>query len=316
MFAKIAIASAVAVAAAQATGLGYGASSYGAASYGAPSYGGYGQAIAAPAYGGYGHAAPLAYAAAAPVVAKAQIAYPPQPYKFGYDSVDEYGTKQSRHEVSDEYNNKKGSYSFSDAHGIARQVDYVADGHGFRASIKTNEPGTAPSAPAAAHYNAAPVAIKAVAAAPIIAYPPQPYKFGYDSVDEYGTKQSRHEVSDEHNNKKGSYSFTDARGISRHVEYVADGHGFRAQIKTNEPGTASSAPAAAHYDAHPIAIKAVAAAPVAAYAKAPIATYAKAPIATYAKAPVAYAAPIAHAAPVASYGHGSYGHGSYGHGHY
>ncbi|GIY82694.1 hypothetical protein CEXT_436631 [Caerostris extrusa] len=32
----------------------------------------------------------------------------------------------------------------------ARRVDYVADGHGFRATVKTNEPGTAASAPAAA----------------------------------------------------------------------------------------------------------------------------------------------------------------------
>lgn len=150
----------------------------------------YAGGIAAPAYGlaapalahGYasptltaGYAAPLAYAAAAPVakiaaapvVAKADIAYPPQPYQFGYESVDEYGTKQARHEVSDAYNNKKGSYSFVDARGISRRVDYVADVAGFRATIHTNEPGTAPSAPAAALYNSAPVAIKAIGAAPV-----------------------------------------------------------------------------------------------------------------------------------------------------
>ncbi|XP_018494982.1 cuticle protein 19.8 [Galendromus occidentalis] len=337
----------------------------------APAYGGYGlaaPALAAPAYGyASAHAAPLAYAAAAPVVAKAAIAYPPQPYQFGYDSVDEYGTKQSRHEVSDAHNNKKGSYSFTDARGVARQVDYVADALGFRATIKTNEPGTAPSAPAAALYNAAPIAVKTIAAAPVlakvaaapiaayahapayghssqqnifildsamfakivvasvaiaaanagaiaapayggygfsaplayaaaapvvakaaIAYAPQPYQFGYDSVDEYGTKQSRHEVSDAHNNKKGSYSFTDARGVARQVDYVADALGFRATIKTNEPGTAPSAPAAALYNAAPIAVKTIAAAPV-------LAKVAAAPIAAYAHAPV--------------YGHGS----SYGH---
>ncbi|XP_022650111.1 cuticle protein-like [Varroa destructor] len=353
----------------------------------APAYDGYGlaaaPALAAPAYHGYAnaaplaHAAPLAYAAAAPIakvaaaplayaaaapiakvaaapiVAKAAIAYPPQPYQFGYESVDEYGTKQARHEVSDAYNNKKGSYSFTDAHGIARHVDYVADAAGFRATIKTNEPGTAPSAPAAALYNAAPIAVKTVAAAPIVKavaaapvaayahapayghyvviasiviatghvggqvapaygyggghdiaaasygyghaaplayaaaapiakvaaapvitkaaidYPPQPYQFGYESVDEYGTKQSRHEVSDGDNNKKGSYSFSDAHGIARHVEYVADKLGFRASIKTNEPGTAPSAPAAAHYHAAPVAVKPIAPAPIATYAHAP-----------------------------------------------
>ena len=43
---------------------------------------------------------------------------------------------------------------------------------------------------------------------------------------------------------KGSYGFTDARGVHRQVEYVADGAGFRAKVKTNEPGTAPQSPAA------------------------------------------------------------------------
>ncbi|OQR79076.1 hypothetical protein BIW11_05987 [Tropilaelaps mercedesae] len=81
---------------------------------------------------------------------------------------------------------------------------------------------------------------------------PQPYQFGYQSVDEYGTKKYRYEVADAHNNKNGFYSFTDAHGISRHVEYAADKLGFRANIKTNEPGTAPSAPAAALYNAPPL----------------------------------------------------------------
>ncbi|OQR78156.1 hypothetical protein BIW11_06596 [Tropilaelaps mercedesae] len=117
--------------------------------------------------------APLAYAAAAPVVAKiAEPVYPPQPYSFGYETVDEYGTKSARHEESDGHNNKKGSYSFTDAHGISRRVDYVADAAGFRATVNTNEPGTAPSAPAAVLFNA-PAPLKKVAvaaAAPIAAY--------------------------------------------------------------------------------------------------------------------------------------------------
>lgn len=36
-----------------------------------------------------------------------------------------------------------GSYGYTDSYGIYRQVDYVADKNGFRATIKTNEPGTA-----------------------------------------------------------------------------------------------------------------------------------------------------------------------------
>ncbi|GIY44059.1 adult-specific rigid cuticular protein 15.7 [Caerostris extrusa] len=55
-----------------------------------------------------------------------------------------------RSEVGDAHGNKKGSYTIADIDGRARRVDYVADGHGFRATVKTNEPGTAASAPAAA----------------------------------------------------------------------------------------------------------------------------------------------------------------------
>ncbi|KAH7963124.1 hypothetical protein HPB52_019632 [Rhipicephalus sanguineus] len=87
-------------------------------------------------------------------------------------------------------------------------------------------------------------------------YPPHPYEFGYDSVDEFGNTQYRHETSDAHNNKRGSYGYTDANGIYRRVDYVADANGFRAHIRTNEPGTASSAPAGAVYDSKPVTIRA------------------------------------------------------------
>lgn len=43
---------------------------------------------------------------------------------------------------------------------------------------------------------------------------------------------------------KGSYGFTDERGIHRQVHYVADKAGFRAEVKTNEHGTAPLNPAA------------------------------------------------------------------------
>ncbi|GBN11229.1 Adult-specific rigid cuticular protein 15.7 [Araneus ventricosus] len=71
-------------------------------------------------------------------------------YAFGYDIKDGLGATNSRSEVGDAHGNKKGSYTLADIDGRARQVDYVADGHGFRAVVKTNEPGTAASAPAAA----------------------------------------------------------------------------------------------------------------------------------------------------------------------
>ena len=54
-------------------------------------------------------------------------------------------------------------------------------------------------------------------------------------------------------NVKGSYGFKDERGIERQVNYIADKGGFRAEIKTNEPGTASLHPAAVKMEssAHP-----------------------------------------------------------------
>ncbi|GBN26770.1 hypothetical protein AVEN_171925-1 [Araneus ventricosus] len=77
-----------------------------------------------------------------------------------------------------------------------------------------------------------------------IHHAPQPYKFGYSVKDKHG-EQHREEVGDG-KNVQGSYGFTDARGIHRQVNYVADHSGFRAQVKTNEPGTANQNPAAVH----------------------------------------------------------------------
>ncbi|XP_054717404.1 cuticle protein 16.8-like [Uloborus diversus] len=82
----------------------------------------------------------------------------PQPYDYGYDVKDDYGNKQFRKETGDGKGGVKGSYGYVDAHGIHRTVDYVADHHGFRASVKTNEPGTANQNPAAVGvHSAAPV---------------------------------------------------------------------------------------------------------------------------------------------------------------
>jgi len=66
-------------------------------------------------------------------------------YAFGYDIVDEYGAQNGREEKGDAHGNKVGSYTIKDADGRSRRVDYVADAHGFRATIGTNEPGTATS---------------------------------------------------------------------------------------------------------------------------------------------------------------------------
>ncbi|PRD37898.1 UNVERIFIED_CONTAM: Cuticle protein 16.8 [Trichonephila clavipes] len=81
------------------------------------------------------------------------------------------------------------------------------------------------------------------ASIPIEVHRPQPYKFGYSVKDHHG-EQHREEVGNGAGGVVGSYGFTDARGIARQVNYVADHAGFRAQVKTNEPGTANQNPAA------------------------------------------------------------------------
>ncbi|GIY48392.1 adult-specific rigid cuticular protein 15.7 [Caerostris extrusa] len=53
--------------------------------------------------------------------------------------------------------------------------------------------------------------------------------------DGLGGTNSRSEVGDGYGNKKGSYTIADIDGRARRVDYVADGHGFRATVKTNEP---------------------------------------------------------------------------------
>ncbi|KAH7966667.1 hypothetical protein HPB49_018483 [Dermacentor silvarum] len=88
----------------------------------------------------------------------------PQPYSFGYDSTDEFGTQLFHKEQGDASNTKTGSYGYRDANGLYRTVTYVADANGFRATVDTNEPGTAPGSSADAVFNAKPVAAGAGAA--------------------------------------------------------------------------------------------------------------------------------------------------------
>ncbi|XP_035215004.1 uncharacterized protein LOC118188618, partial [Stegodyphus dumicola] len=81
---------------------------------------------------------------------------------------------------------------------------------------------------------------------------PQPYEYGYALKDEHGNVQHKKESSDGHGNVRGTYGFTDEHGLYRSVEYVADKGGFRASIKTNEPGTENQDPADVHLEVeHP-----------------------------------------------------------------
>ncbi|KAG0414479.1 hypothetical protein HPB47_008423 [Ixodes persulcatus] len=73
------------------------------------------------------------------------------------------------------------------------------------------------------------------------------FNFGYNIVNGYGATNGRHESGSAYGGVRGAYYLADVDGRSRRVEYVADKLGFRAVIKTNEPGTKSSLPAAAPY---------------------------------------------------------------------
>lgn len=66
--------------------------------------------------------------------------------------------------------------------------------------------------------------------------PATAYIFGYRSDDGSGTTQHRHEESDGAGVIKGSYGFVDPNGVYRTVNYTADLNGYRAVVRSNEPG--------------------------------------------------------------------------------
>ncbi|KAL1473743.1 hypothetical protein MTO96_021804 [Rhipicephalus appendiculatus] len=120
-----------------------------------------------------GFRGPLTAAAATPGVSSVDPVYPPQPYSFGYDNVDEFGTQSYHKEQGDANNVKTGTYGYRDANGIFRRVSYVADANGFRATVDTNEPGTAPGSSADVVFNAKPISVPVAAksaSAPVPAY--------------------------------------------------------------------------------------------------------------------------------------------------
>lgn len=72
------------------------------------------------------------------------------------------------------------------------------------------------------------------------------YSFGYSIKDKKGATNFRKETGDGWN-VKGSYGLHDGWN-TRVVHYVADKHGYRAVIKTNEPGTGNMDAANAIYN--------------------------------------------------------------------
>lgn len=125
------------------------------------------------------------------------------PFAWGYDINDGYGGAQYHKESGDEYGKRTGSYGYTDAYGIYRQVDYVADEHGFRATIKTNEPGTANESPADVELHAY--------------EPPSNYYAGNkesSSSSSYGKQQSSYSAPAPASASYGSASYSAPRGQS------------------------------------------------------------------------------------------------------
>ncbi|RWS04659.1 Cuticle protein 16.8-like protein [Dinothrombium tinctorium] len=67
---------------------------------------------------------------------------PPKPYNFEYKNQDPEGNSQYHSESGDANGEKRGTFGYQDVNGVYRQVDYTAGVEGFKATIRTNEPGT------------------------------------------------------------------------------------------------------------------------------------------------------------------------------
>ncbi|KAG0419428.1 hypothetical protein HPB47_004128 [Ixodes persulcatus] len=157
-------------------------------------------------------------------------------YKFGYKESHTSGGS-FRQEAGDAWGNKVGSYGLTDADGRVRVVKYVADGHGFRASVHTNEPGTAASHPAAASFDAPhKVAAVGVAVAAPVAKETSNFDRKGHSHGAGGGASWQKETADSSGNVVGSYGLRNVDGRFRVVNYVAGDAGFRADVQSNEPG--------------------------------------------------------------------------------
>lgn len=84
-----------------------------------------------------------------------------------------------------------------------------------------------------------------------IPWPRQPYSFGYEVRDPYGNQQYRSETSDSAGQVTGSYGYWGPDGVYRHVDYVADHLGYRASVRTSEPGITSDDPSNVRVTAFP-----------------------------------------------------------------
>ncbi|KAL1428983.1 hypothetical protein MTO96_016725 [Rhipicephalus appendiculatus] len=160
-------------------------------------------------------------------------------YKFGYDIVDGHGSINGRHETGSAYGPVHGSYYLGIIDGRHRQVHYVADKWGFRAMVKTNEHGTKTSLPAAAPYHSANG--KHVPATTDTT----------DSATTSSTATGPSTVATKPVTPTAPCTVpttwaTSTAATDRCTTWPTSS-GFRAVVKTNEPGTKTSLPAAAPY---------------------------------------------------------------------
>ncbi|XP_076365186.1 uncharacterized protein LOC143254233 isoform X2 [Tachypleus tridentatus] len=197
--------------------------------------------------------APVRAAVPGPPASVPKLSAPPSPFSFMYTAGAGTGST-SRSESGDETGNVKGSYSLKDEDGRQRIVKYTAGLDGFMAKIQSNEPGVEPGSnpadveflsipgvaaiPAAAPAPAAPAlaaAVKTPAASVPLMAEPNPFAFMY-TADAGKGSSSRSESGEAGAKIKGSYSLHHASGHQRTVDYSANGKGFIASIKSNEPG--------------------------------------------------------------------------------
>lgn len=133
-----------------------------------------------------------------------------------------------------------------------------------RLALPPPPPPPAPVAIAVAAPTPAPVVARLVPVATVQAAPataaaapeepqrPRAYSFSYDTEHEDGSNQRREESSDANGVVRGSYSYRDADGLFRTVEYIADENGYRANIRTNEPGVSPGQPADVQLQLEPV----------------------------------------------------------------
>ncbi|GIY59895.1 uncharacterized protein CDAR_95701 [Caerostris darwini] len=79
----------------------------------------------------------------------------------------------------------------------------------------------------------------------------RPYSYGFQFGDGRGMSQYRQESADGTGAVKGSYGYVDPFGVTRNVEYSAGVDGYKAFIKSNEPGLSNHISADAIYQVRP-----------------------------------------------------------------